>query len=148
MATRTFGSWAFTSDRDATVAAYARAPRGGSDECGCNGCRNFAAARDAVYPPAFLSFLQSVGIDFRKDGEVHQFARLGPRRHCYGGWFHFVGVLERTGDFPVVPMSGDFDVWLTGKGTPPLDSLRGHPLVVVEFHATAVPWVLDEPEAE
>lgn len=148
MATKTFGSWTFTDDHEATLAAYARAAQGGSDECACVGCRNFAKARDRVYPPAFVSFLQSLGIDPCKDGEVHHFVRLGPGRHFYGGWFHFVGTLERSGDFPRVPMSDDFEVWLTGKGAPPLDSLKGLPLVGVEFQATAVPWVLDEEEAQ
>ena len=113
-----------------------------------DGCCNFAAARHLVYPPAFLSFLQSLGIDFRKDGEAYHNGRLAPGRHDYGGWFHFVGSLQKTGDFPVVPMSKNFEAWLVGsKGAPSLASLKGLPLVEVGFHASAVPWVLNEPEA-
>lgn len=143
----TFGRWEFTVDREATVAAYARAEFGGSVSCNCNGCHNFAVARDSVYPPAFLSFLESLGIDFQKEGEVYHNACLSPGRHDYGGWFHFVGVLEKTGDFPSVALSENFEAWLVTKSAPSLESLHGLPLVEVAFHTTAVPWVLDEPEA-
>ena len=100
-----------------------------------------------MYPPDFVVFLQSLGIDPQKDGEVYHNARLAPGRHDYGGWFHFVGTLEETGDFPVVAMSANFDAWLTTQSAPPLSTLIGLPLVEVSFHATAVPWSLDEPEA-
>lgn len=143
----TFGNWEFESDREATVAAYARVAHGGSASCPCNGCRNFAAARSSVYPRAFIIFLESLGIDPAKDGEVHHNAQLGPGRHDYGGWFHFVGTLKKTGDFPVVAVSESFDVWLVSNHSPCLESLEGLPLVEVAFHATAVPWVLNEPEA-
>jgi hypothetical protein len=143
----TFGLWEFTVDREATVAAYALADRGGSDQCSCNGCRNFSVARNAVYPAAFLALLESLGIDSLKDGEVFHNARLGPGVHDYGGWFHFIGSLHRTGDFPVVDLTKDFQVWFLQASAPPLASLKGHHLVQVEFHATTVPWVLNEREA-
>lgn len=146
-ALNTFGQWGFTSDRGATIVAYADAVHGGSDRCKCNGCRNFAAARSLVYPPAFLSLLESLGIDPRKDGEVYHNGQLAPGCHDYGGWFHFVGTLERTGDFPMVAMSEHFEVWLVSSHSPALAGLRGLPLVEVAFHATAVPWMLNEPEA-
>lgn len=143
-----FGNWSFSVDRDATVAAYAGAERGGSEECDCNGCRNFMAARDQVYPSPFLAFLESLGVDSRKDGEVYHNAQIGPGCHDYGGWFHFVGSLERTGDFPPVRMAEGFTVWLQEADAPSLESLKGLSLVQVEFHSSRVPWVLDEPEAE
>lgn len=143
----TFGQWEFTVDREATAAAYARAELGGSASCNCEGCRNFAIARDSVYPPSFLSLLESLGIDSKKDGEAYHNARLSQGCHDYGGWFHFVGALEKTGDFPAVAMSENFEAWLSSKSAPPLVSLQGLSLVEVAFHATAVPWVLDEPEA-
>jgi hypothetical protein len=91
----TFGLWQFTCDVAATVQAYRRTPRGGSDTCSCNTCRNFSAARMRVYPPDLIALLESLGIDPRKDGEVYHNARLAPDQHDYGGWFHFVGDLER-----------------------------------------------------
>jgi hypothetical protein len=142
----TFGMWEFTNDRTATIAAYARIVRGGSDACSCNGCRNFVAARDKVYPSEFIALLCSLGIDSRKDGEVYHNAQLAPGRHDYGGWFHFVGTLQKTGDFPVVPMGPGISAWLRNKTAPALPCLDGMPLVEVEFHADSVPWVLKEAE--
>ena len=141
-----FGDWEFTVDRDATVAAYARAERGGSDSCSCSGCRNFSAARARIYPPQFLALLESLGIDSRRDGEVFQNAQLAPGRHDYGGWFHFIGTLEKTGDFPVVSLAEGFTAWLQRKNAPELECLKGLPLVELGFHSTNVPWVLDEKE--
>jgi hypothetical protein len=144
------GRWQYTVDRDATIAAYARAELGWSGRCSCNGCRNFVAARERehVFPSEFVGFLESVGVNPRKEGEVYHNGRLAPGRHDYGGWFHFVGALEVTGDFPVVPMGERFTVWLQQKSAPELEALKGLPLVQVEFHAENVPWLLNEAEAE
>jgi hypothetical protein len=114
----TFGMWEFTNDRTATIDAYARIERGGSDTCSRNGCRNFVAARDNVFPSEFIALLNSLGIDSRKDGEVYHNAQLSPGRHDYGGWFHFVGTLEKTGDFPVVPMDKDSRLGFERKRRP------------------------------
>lgn len=93
-----FGEWHYTCDRPATVEAYRRASAGGSKTCQCAACRNFVAAGLVVFPAAFLDLLDSLGIDPRKDGEAYHMARHSPGRHLYGGWFHFVGTLELTGD--------------------------------------------------
>ena len=144
LATISLGDWEFTCDRDATVAAYARAEAGGSDTCTCIWCRNFRLVRDRVYPRAFLVFLDSVGIDPNKDGEIYHNGETEPGLHFYAGWFHFVGSLEKTGDFTMVEMGPRFNVWLCRKGAPELVSLKGLSLVQVEIQATGVPWVLDE----
>lgn len=137
-----FGEWQFTCDRQATLDAYAREEAGGADSCTCNGCRNFRLVRDRVYPKAFLEFLESFGIDPIKDGEVYHNGAVEPGAHSYGGWFHLVGTLDKTGDFPTVEMGPGFRVWLCRKSAPPLGSLKGIPLVQVEFLAERVPWVL------
>ena len=90
-----FGEWQFTLDREATVGAYAKEEAGGSDTCTCIWCRNFRLVRDRVYPPAFLAFLDSVGIDPKKDGEIYHNGELLPGAHFYAGWFHFVGMWLR-----------------------------------------------------
>jgi hypothetical protein len=143
----TFGLWQYTVDRDSTAAAYARIERGSSDDCACNGCRNFKLVRDRVFPIGFLTLLESLGIDYRKDGEVYHNARLASGRHDYGGWYHFVGSLHVTGDFPVVTLGDGFSAWLLRKSAPELPALRGLSLVEVDFHAENVPWALNEPEA-
>jgi hypothetical protein len=142
----TLGEWQFTSELDATQAAYARIGAGGADTCDCNTCRDFVAARERAFPPSFLSLLGSLGIDWHKDGEVYHNARLAPGRHDYAGWYHFVGTLDKTGDFAPVKFSDDFTVWLCRRHAPALPGLRELALVELNFHAENVPWVLDEPE--
>jgi hypothetical protein len=88
--------------------------------------------------------LESVGIDSRKDGEVYHNGEIEPGKHHYGGWFHFVGLLERTGDFSMVELEPGFKVSLCRKHAPELSGLKGLALVQVEFQAEGVPWVLDE----
>jgi hypothetical protein len=71
---------------------------------------NFAAARGQISPPKFLAYLESLDIDSRKDGEVYHNGRVVPGRHDYGRLFHFVGSLNKTGDFPVIVMADGFKV--------------------------------------
>ena len=97
-----------------------------------------------MYPAAFLAFLDLVGVDPQKDGEVHHNVEIEPGVHNYAGWFHFVGTLETAGDFAMIEMSGGFRVWLCRHSAPALDSLKGLPLVQIEFLADRVPWVIRE----
>ena len=142
-----FGLWEYSCDRQATIEAYARIDRGGSETCTCNGCRNFSGARPHVFPSKFLALLNSVGIDSAKDGEVYHNGQLSPGVHDYGGWFHFVGTLDKTGDFPVMQPADGFSAWLCRRHAPALRGLDGLTLVQVEFHAERVPWVLPESAA-
>jgi hypothetical protein len=100
-----------------------------------------------ISPLPAPELLNDWGIDSCKDGEVYHNARLESGLHDYGGWFHFIGKLERTGDFPVVELSPGFTAWLLKASAPPLDVFHGLPLVEVQFHAERVPWVLAEPPA-
>jgi hypothetical protein len=142
----TFGQCTYTCNREATVAAYRSIEHGGSETCRCHGCRNFARVRGRVFPTEFLALLDELGIDARKDAETYQLGQVSPGRHWYGGWFHFVGVLEATGDFPVVNFGGDFTAWMCRASAPRLSSLEGSSAVQLEFLAAAVPWVLEEAE--
>ena len=143
----TFGEWHFTADVERTRAAYALAPAGSASLCTCNGCRNFAATHLEAFPESFVDFLTTLGVDAAKDGEVYHVGRKAPALHYYGGWFHFVGTLDLTGDFAAVEMAPGFSVSLCKAGAPPLESLRSFRLVQIEFQSDHVPWVLDEPEA-
>lgn len=142
------GKWRYTCDRAATAEVYARAALGYSSRCACNGCRNFVAARTEVFPPAFLSLLTTLGIDPAKDGEIYHNGRLSPGKHHYGGWFHFIGTLDESGDFPPVKLGTGLTVHLCHKSAPSLEELKGLPLVQIEFTASSVPWRLNEPEAD
>jgi hypothetical protein len=144
-----FGQWKYSVDRDATRLAYRQAERGGADGCDCNGCRNFRLAREHVFPPQFLALLDELGIDPRKDGEVYHCARLAPGLHIYGGWYHFIGSLDETGDFPPVTFGPpDLSVWMCRGTAPRLPSLKDKQAVQLEFGTEAAPWLLEEPEPE
>lgn len=100
-----FGRWKYSADRAATIEADASAERGGVDGCDCANCRNFRLARQEAFPAAFLRLLDQLGIDPRKDAEVYDIGGDGPGRRRYGGWYHFVGTLHETGDFPLVELA-------------------------------------------
>jgi hypothetical protein len=142
-----FGQWQFECDPEATQLAYSHVESGGAKRCDCNGCRNFVAARERVFPKAFLEFLATLGVDPLKDAETYHNARLAPGRHDYGGWFHFVGRLNVDGDFGVVDFGDGFTAWLCKACAPRLSTLEGLSVVQLEFHSEAVPWALSEPEA-
>lgn len=143
-----FGEWEYSPDRDATILAYGQAERGGVDTCDCNGCRNFRTARERVFPAAFLTLLDQLGIDPRKDGEVYRAGRLATGCHAYGGWYHFIGTLDKTGDFAAVDLGSNFKVWMCHASAPRLASLKDKSVVQLEFSTETVPWLLDEPEPE
>jgi hypothetical protein len=83
--------------------------------------------------------LDKLGGDPRKDAEVYHNARLTPGRHHYGGWYHFVGTLDQTGDFTPVDLGNGFSVWMWRASAPRLPRLEGMQVVQVDFHAEAVP---------
>lgn len=142
-----FGNWKYSADRNATMLAYSRTEHGGADTCDCAPCRNFRVVRTHVFPDKFLKLLEQLGVDPLKDAEVYHIARLAPGRHNYGGWYHFIGTLEETGDFPVIDLGGGFEVWMCNGSAPRLTSFTGLSVVQVEFHTKTVPWLLDEPES-
>ena len=144
-----FGPWEYARDVDATVAAYARTQGGGATTCGCAGCRNFVRARPRVFPDSFLAILGSLGIDPAKDLRVCQHARLAPGRHGYTGSFLFVGDLLRPGPHEYVSVGEGLTVSLSRGGLHgPAPAFEGLAVVILDFHADAVPWVLDEPEID
>jgi hypothetical protein len=143
-----FGEWEYSSDRDATILAYGQAEGGGVDSCDCNGCRNFRVARERVFPATFHTLLGQLGIDLHKDGEVWRAGRLALGRHVYGGWYHFIGTLDKTGDFAPIDLGPNFKVWMCHANAPRLPSLKEKSVVQVGFYTEMVPWLLDEPEPD
>jgi hypothetical protein len=142
-----FGKTQYTVDRDATVEAYRRADSGFVDNCDCSTCRNFRLARDEVFPVGFKSLLHQLGIDPNKGGEVYHNGEIGRGLHDYGGWFHLVGrLLNETEAFSEVGFGETFTAWMCSATAPRLTSLEDLKTVQLEFHASAVPWILDEPE--
>jgi hypothetical protein len=146
-----FGRWRLCYDREATRQAYNAISIGGPERCGCCYCRNFAAARDQVYPAEVRALFENLGIDFSKEAETYPSGRLKPGLHPYGGWFHCVGRIEAEGqevgkfDFEGGP--GPFKLYFSERlGLVP-ECFQGLRLVQLEFEAH-VPWVLEEPEPE
>src|SRR4051812_22566967 len=93
-----FGRWHISYDPDATRGAHNAVALGSSEECGCCHCLNFIETRAHVYPPEVLRLFDRLGIDFRKEVEVYQLARLDSGLQLYGGFFHFVGSIDTGAD--------------------------------------------------
>jgi hypothetical protein len=143
-----FGEWRYTVDSVATREAYSREPAGGAATCSCIGCRNFAAARARILPDSFVQFLSSLGIDPTKEAEAYHCGRKGPSQHSYGGWYHFVGSLEVTGNLAHVDFGDGFISWMSNSYAAHIDSLDGVSLVQLEFFTDRAPWVLEEDEPD
>ncbi len=149
------GRWVIRCDAEATRRAYRAVPHGAPEDCGCDECRNFAAARHLIYTPEVLALLDRIGIDHRKEAEIYYNAPLGAGVHYYGGWFHFVGAIE-SGEEAWMPdgegsgvaraesLTDTFQFELSTRlGLVP-DSFEAGPVVQLDFFAK-VPWVVDLP---
>jgi hypothetical protein len=146
-----FGRWRLFADREATRQAYTEIRIGGPEECGCCHCRNFAAARNQVYPVEVRRLFEDLGIDFSKEVEVYHTGRRSPGLHHYGGWFHCIGRIEAKGDevgeFDVEAGEGPFHLYFHDKPNLVAASFETLPLLQLEFDAQ-VPWVVHGPEPE
>jgi hypothetical protein len=87
-------------DRDATHAEYAKLRRGAADECHCEACQNFIAARDAglVYPNEANDLLAALGTDLGKEWELCDFAEPTREPHMYSGRSTSSGAWYRAKD--------------------------------------------------
>ena len=101
-----FGPWTVKSYTETTRRRYRSITESGSERCQCDNCENFAQARDQMYPPEVLAFFDSVGIDLRKESEVHYYGRTAAGLHTYRGWFYFSGVIEQGPDSWHYPPDG------------------------------------------
>jgi hypothetical protein len=128
-------------DRERTSAIYNSISRGGADECDCLFCKNFAAQRDTIYPAAFQTLLDQLGIDQIKEGEAFEYGPVENGLHLYGGWFYLAGQLIVAGERNVsYPDAGGFEFWFT-KSCPGNRHFRDEQWFAIEF-ATRIPWVL------
>jgi len=147
-----FGRWQLSCDPESTRKAYSAVSMGGPEECGCEPCLNFAAARDQIYVPELVALLEKLGISANREIEIYHMARLESGRHIYGGWFHFVGsiisgadaakkVAENVWQPDLEETSEYFSLGFSSRVALVRDSFKGLPLVELEFTAK-VPWVL------
>jgi hypothetical protein len=128
-------------DRDATVAAY----RGFEPyQCECEGCVNYRLARSSIFTPEVLAFLGQFGIDANKEAEVYiGMGTLESGFVHYGGWFHFVGRIEKDGE-ESVKVTERMTFYFGAGGSLVPESFGDAFVVQVEMDAT-VPWLLPGP---
>jgi hypothetical protein len=147
-----FARWELEADPEATREAYANVPKSGPEECSCEPCKNFIAARERVYPAEVLAFFEKLGIPFDREAEVYHMARMESGKHFYGGWFHFVGsilsgadaakrVAENVWRPDLEKVTEDFSLGFSSRAELLRKSFEGKPIVQVEFTAS-VPWVI------
>lgn len=159
----TFARWEIECDSAITRALYTELQSGAPEACGCAPCRNFAAARQEVYPTDVMRLFDQLGIAHNREAEVYHTHRLVPGRHRYGGWFHFVGRIVSGSDaakqitikgkqveawsFDLEKVGAEFEVGFTQRIGLLRESFEGRPVVQLEFQAVA-PWLLAEEEPE
>jgi hypothetical protein len=149
-----YARWVLEVDARQTALTYSKISGGGADECGCQGCLNFARARERVYPASVLKLFHELGVDFRREAEVTHQRGLPGHLHSYDGWFHCVGHLTtgRDGWREVAPRSyvpdveevdDSFALAFSNRYAPAHEAFEGLPLVQVFFLAK-VPWLLPD----
>jgi hypothetical protein len=156
MTTIKFKKWKIKCDVEATREAYAMIERGGPEECGCNTCKNFDAARQYAYPQEVRSLLEQLGIDINKEAEVYYNCKLESGLHSYGGWFHFIGSIEEGSDsrrrvakstfiLELERIDNRFAIGFTADTALVPGSFGDERVMQVEFEAE-VNWFIEGPE--
>ena len=149
-----FLDWTFDADIDATREAYRGVDQCAPEECGCDYCKNWVLARGSMYPASILEFLRDVGIEHPCEAETWEAGPAKSGGRNYAGWLHFIGKItagpeprdsHASPNNPYVDVGDGFNVWFWHGAHLPLDRLKGHDLVQVEFY-TVLPWLLDTPE--
>jgi hypothetical protein len=153
----TIGRWRLRSYREQTLEAFAKIRTGSPEECGCEDCQNFIAVRHKAYPFAALAIFARLGIDPVKEAEIWHTHRDESGNHHYGGFFHFVGVIESgkdaketvngVGCFDLERSEGSFEFGFTSDAHLIPESFADKQLVQLEFQ-TLVPWVLNAKEPD
>jgi hypothetical protein len=151
-----YGRSVISSDVDATRTAYQGLVMGSPEECGCEPCLNFAAQRNAIYPPAALALFESLGIQSNREEEIYHRGRVELGRHLYGGWFHLVGsiisgsdgaqqVLENIWQPDLKSDSENFSLGFTSRVHLVRKPFKGRNLLQLEFNAH-IPWIFEAKE--
>lgn len=91
MKTVTYKNWTFEVDYDRNKVVYENIIVVDDERCACANCRNFSANRENLYPQEIKELLTALGIDYKKEIEVYQIAKLENGLHQYVGWFNFKG---------------------------------------------------------
>jgi len=156
-----FGPWTIQSDVAATRRCYEHCKHGGTEACGCPNCTNFALVRELAYPLELLALFDSLGIDFKKEHEVHHYRRTPAGLHIYRGWFYVVGSVAQGPDSWIRQQDGKwerrfhrvnptFEVGFTQifregftKRENVPEGFRRGPCIEIDFY-TDLPWRSDQ----
>lgn len=71
--------------------------------------------RDSFYTTTLLSFVTSLGIDYRKEAEIVWYGDVGELPARLEGWYHFVGRIE-SGEQDLQPIEDGFQLEISSKG--------------------------------
>lgn len=156
------GRWELEIDPKMTRTVY-EGCLGAAELCGCEYCRNYAAAREYVLDRQARSLLGRLGIDPHCEAEVVYGAPTRPGYHMYEVWFHFVGKIlsgrdawKQVGDNGYVfdleelRSSPHLAYGFTNRLALVPSSIGGFPktpVVQLEFEFE-VPWVIDNVPAD
>ena len=104
------GRWVLRADVERTKEAHSRLTQSGAAACSCSGCANFEAVRSQFLSGPLGGILTELGVVPPWEVEVYEMGRAPSGLHVYGGWFHFVGVLESGAD-AWLPVDGVESGW-------------------------------------
>ena len=153
----TIGRWVLRYDPETTRSAFGLISTGSPESCGCGDCVNFVAARERAYPSQALAIFDRLGIDRCKESEIWHTHRDEAGLHHYGGFFHFVGVIESgkdamqmvngRGTYDLETIGDEFEFGFSSEAALVPKSFAGAQVVQLEFQAK-IPWVLNMPESD
>ncbi len=150
-----YRDWEFYSDKEITEQTYKEFEHSGAESCGCDYCKNFIAQRETVFPYEIKELLTGLGVDYRKEIDISEFARLKNGLHYYSGWFQFKGGFKgqdctvpfQNGGhtYDLTKITDNFSIGFRHDNSlTPFKDKKG--LVQIEFDCH-LPWVLEnEPE--
>jgi hypothetical protein len=155
MQTIALRKWAVDTEPELTREVYAQIDCGGSEDCGCEACFNFATTRHLVYSAEVLEFLDWLGIDPQLEACARHEARLASGEHTYTVMFYLVGRIAQGPATPVaerrgrcresLERAGDVEVGFCSDASDAPDVFRGLPCVRLQVRVVA-PWVANGPE--
>ena len=126
-----------------------------SENCTCDGCRNYEKAIDFL-PHEVLSFFAQLGIEMKKASEVYIICANADDTLLYSGWYHLCAVMIH-GESAWVSASQAHAYWDSTKTYPITNDFKvsfqeecallddTFPLPVIQLQIEAdIPWVLAE----
>jgi len=150
-----FRDWELFAERESTAQTYVELELSSAESCRCDYCKNFVEQRERIFPDEVKELFAKLGIDYKKEIEVSEFAKLENGLHFYSGWFHFKGEfkgkdctvpLQNGGHtFDLTKITENFSIGFRRNNA--LTPFKDNPRIVqIEFDCN-IAWVLaNEPE--